>query len=331
MRGIFCRGLRLELVAALSIALAMPALAMAAENSGVHGDGSSSLNAKGIGTETTLSVETRDQDGRTHATAVVTVTGEDGLPAAGAVVLSDHGRQLAGAALNAQGHASIAVDLPAGDHLLRAMYSGDAGHRGSLSQQARAQGQSGTIPSFDISVDPVTLSLTPGQTGTIAVSITPVNAAALSAPMFVTLSCSGLPDASSCTFTPENLEILPNATSAIPSSMVILTQAEFASASHPRSNSVAWAFLLPGALGLGGLAWGSRRRRWLNRLSLLALVALVTTLGATACAPRYDYYNHGPPIPPATPAGTYTITVTAQSSNGITAITKPATLALTVQ
>jgi len=298
----------------------MPALALAAQN------------AKGIGTETTVTVETRDQGGRTHATAAVTVTGEDGLPATGAVLLSDHGRQLAGAALNAQGQANIAVDLPAGEHLLRAVYSGDAGHRGSLSQEAGVQGQASTVPTFDISVAPVTLSVTPGQAGTIAVSITPVNAAALTAPMFVTLSCSGLPDASSCTFTPENLEILPNATSAIPSSMVILTQAEFAStAAHPRSNSVAWAILLPGAFGLGGLAWGSRHRPWLNRLSLLALVALVTLLGTTACAPRYDYYNHGPPIPPATPAGTYTVTVSAQSSNGITAITKPATLALTVQ
>jgi hypothetical protein len=54
-------------------------------------------------------------------------------------------------------------------------------------------------------------------------------------------------------------------------------------------------------------------------------------LGATACNARYDYYNHGPPIPPPTPAGTYTVTVTAQSSNGVTAITNSTTLALTVQ
>jgi hypothetical protein len=70
---------------------------------------------------------------------------------------------------------------------------------------------------------------------------------------------------------------------------------------------------------------------WLNRLALLALVAFVTMLGTTACAPRYDYYNHGPPIPPATPAGNYNVIVTAQSSNGVTAITNNANLALTVQ
>jgi hypothetical protein len=34
VRGLICRGLRLELVAAFSIALAVPALAVARENSG---------------------------------------------------------------------------------------------------------------------------------------------------------------------------------------------------------------------------------------------------------------------------------------------------------
>jgi hypothetical protein len=150
--------------------------------------------------------------------------------------------------------------------------------------------------------------------------------------MFVTLSCSGLPDQAACTFTPENVEILPNTATPLTSTMVIATQAaSSASTAHPGSDTVAWAFLLPGALGLGGLAWGAPRRAWLNRLSLLALVGLVTLLGATACNARYDYFNHGPPQNPATPAGTYTVTVTAQSSNGVAAITNNTTLALTVQ
>jgi hypothetical protein len=97
-----------------------------------------------------------------------------------------------------------------------------------------------------------------------------------------------------------------------------------------RSNPVAWAFLLPGALALSGLAFGARRRRWLCRLSLLALVGLVTLLGTTACNPRYYYLNHAPPKNPATPAGTYTVTVTAQSSNGVTALTHSTTIVLVV-
>ena len=299
----------------------MPALAVAAES------------ARGLATQTALSAETRDQNGRTQATVQVTVTGEDGLPALGAVVLSDQSRQLAGAALNAEGQAKVVLDLPAGDHLLSAAYIGDATHQASASLPSGVHAMSGTgNPDFQVTASPATLSLTAGQSGTVTASVTPVNAASLTAPMFVTLSCSGLPDQSSCTFTPENVEILPGATAAITSSMVVVTQAaSSASVAHAHGNSVAWALLLPGVFGLGGLAWGVRRRPWLNRLSLVALVGLVTLLGTTACNPRYNYEHHGPPVNPATPAGTYTVYVTGQSSNGVTATTHSATVALTVQ
>jgi len=303
VRGILCRSLRLELVAGLGIALALPFPAMAAEN------------ARGLATETTLTVDTHEQDGRTQAN--VTVVGEDGLAATGAVVI----RQ-----------ATFELVLPAGDHTLKAVYIGDATHRRSTSEAATAQAQATTTPNFGITVAPTTLTLTPGESGTVIASVIPQNSTALTAPMFVTLSCSGLPDQAACTFTPENVEILPNATAAITSSMIIVTQSNtVGTASKGRGDPVAWALLLPGALGLGSLAWGVRRRQWLNRLTLLALVGLVTMLGATACNARYDYYNHGPPIPPPTPAGTYTVTVTAQSSDGVTAITNSAKLALTVQ
>jgi hypothetical protein len=325
VRGIVCRGLRLELVAGLSLALAMPALALASQNT-------QNLSTQGLSTQTTLTAQTRDQAGRTQATIAVTVTGEDGRPATGAVAVSDRGTELAGAALNSLGQASIVLSLPAGDHSLTAEYAGDANHQASVSEAAEVQAQVSTTPNFQISVAPSTLTLTAGQSGTVIASITPQNSSALTAPLFVTLSCSGLPDQSACTFTPENLEILPNATAAITSSMVVATQQQSStSLARPVSNSIAWAFLLPGALVFGGLAWGSRRRRWLNRLSLLAFLGLVTMLGTTACNPRYNYEHHGPPLNPATPSGTYTINVTAQSSNGVDAITNSTTLALTVQ
>jgi hypothetical protein len=320
VRGIFCRGPRLELVAGLVVALALPALAMAAESE------------QGLATQTTLTAETRDLSGRTQATVSVTVNGEDGLPATGAVVISDRGAQLAGAALDGNGRASILVALPVGAHSLTASYTGDATHRPSASVSTQVQGQASSTPNFVVTVAPATLTLTAGQTGTLTASITPQNSAALTAPMFVTLSCSGLPDQSSCTFTPETVEILPNTTAAVTSNVVIATQkASSTTAALSGANPVALAFLLPGALALGGLAWGARRRAGLLRLSLLALVGFVAMLGTTACNARYNYFNHGPPINPATPAGTYTVTVTGQSSDGVTAITNSTTLALTVQ
>jgi hypothetical protein len=315
------RGVRLELVAALCVALFVPALGAAAQ-SGV-----------GLTTETTILAETHDLHGRTQAAVTVTVLGEDGLPAVGAVSLRDGGLDLAGAALDAKGVAHITVDLTAGSHALQGAYVGDTSHLPSLSHFARVEAQASTAPSFTVAVAPATKSLTPGQSGSVTATITPVNAQNLTAPMFVTLSCSGLPDQAACAFTPENLEILPNATAGITSTMVLTTQVgsqSNASIARPVSTPVALAILFPGAFALGGLAWSARRRAWLQRLPLLAFVALVTLLGTTACNPRYDYFNHGPPANRQTPAGSYTVTVTAQSSNGVTAITNNASLALTV-
>jgi hypothetical protein len=323
------RGLRLQLVAALGMALAAPTLAFAARNE--QDAAAQTQAAQTQATQTTLTVEAHDQAGRTQATVLVAVIGEDRLPAAGTVAVSDFGRPLAGAALDARGQASVVVDLSGGDHSLTATYTGDEAHRASASQSFRIHAQASGTPDFQVSVAPATLSLTPGQSGTVVASITPENSSALTGPMFVTLSCSGLPDQSSCNFTPENVEILPNATLPITSSMIVLTQHQSASLRRPGSNSVALAILLPGALGLGGLGWSMRRRPWLQRLSLLAVVALVAMLGTTACNARYDYYHHGPPTNPATPAGTYTVDVIAQSSNGVTATTHFTTMTLTVK
>lgn len=339
MRGMDCRGLRLKFAVGLSLALALPALSAAA--------------APGIATQTTLNVETHDQSGRTQATASITVAGVDGTPAGGTVILEESGRHLAEAVLNKNGQATSDVSLPAGDHALHAVYAGDASHLGSISGTSNVTGQSSATPNFALSlsaVAPSTLPLTiaNGGSGTVAITLTPQDNATLTAPMFVTLSCSGLPSLASCAFTPESVEILPttpasctagSAPSACPpvSSMLIQTQRQGTTQVMPPAklgrgnNPVAWAILLPGMLGLGGLAWGARRRKWLSRLTLVALLGLVTTLGTAACNPLYYYYNHGPPTTPSTPTGTFTITVTGQSSNGVTAITNSTTMVLTVQ
>lgn len=325
MTSFFCRGLRSFPLAALALALAVPASAATGPQA----------------TETTLRAQTQDRNGSTQSTLSVAVSGDDGLPAQGAVVIEDSGRQLAGAALNANGETEVVVGLTPGQHALRAVYSGDAAHLGSRSDISPVSAASGSAPDFQIAVSPATITLTPGQSGTVTASVSPVNASALSAPMFVTLSCSGNPDESSYSFTPENIEILPGATAAITSNMVITTQAQpphygGSSAAHPParplahsgSQRLALAVLLPGAFGLIGLAFS--RRRWLTRLSLLGLLALITCLGTTACNPLYNYQNHGPPYNLPTPAGTYTLIVAAQSSNGVTATTHTTKMVLTV-
>ena len=310
--------------------------------------------AQQVATQTALSVETHDSAGRTQATAAITVIGADGVPAIGVVNLNDGNRQIAQLALNDEGKATSVVALTAGNHALRAVYLGDAAHQASDSATSDVTGQTSSTPDFALSLAAVApsslpLTVTAGESGTIAVTITPEDNSALTAPMFITLSCSGLPSLASCTFTPETIEILATTPTSCPagspqascppiSSMLLQTQGQRIdqlvrpNPMERRSGPVALAVLLPGMLGLGGLAWGARRRKWLQRLALVALVGLVTTLGTAACNPRYYYEHHGPQVNPATPSGTYTVTVTGQSTNGVTAITSPpTTFVLTVQ
>jgi hypothetical protein len=327
--------LRLEFVAGLGIAMALAVLPAVA--------------ATQITTHTVLTVETSQHGGLTQATATVAVSSADGLPASGVVIIEDGNRELAEAALNSAGEATPAFSLAGGDH---AVYVGDASHLSSASATSDVSAEVSSTPSFTLALAPVApstlpLSLTAGQAGTIAVNVIPEDNAALTAPMFVTLSCSGLPSEASCTFTPESVEILATTPASCPSnsppsacppvSSMLLQTSEHVTTrvvrpahSGNQSGPVAWAILLPGALGLGGLAWGARRHRWLQRLALVALIGLITTLGATACKPLYNYYQLGPPHPPATPNGTYNVTVTAQSTNGVTAITYNTTMVLTV-
>ena len=316
----FCRGLRLTLAAALGVAVATPMLAATAAG-------------KQQATQTTLLVDTRDLSGHTQADLFVAVSGADGLPATGSISIEDAGQPLAGFTLDAQGQATANLQLAPGSHSLTAVYTGDTLHLTSKSQVSPLVATTSSAPGFTVSVSPATLSLTQGQSGSAVVSVTPVNAASLTSPMFVTISCSGLPDQSTCTFTPENIEIPINATSPINSTMVIATQNGTLQGTgelvRPDRHLISWAFL-PGALLFAGLAFGTRRRRYLSRMILVALLAVVAMMGTTACSPLYNYYNHGPNHNLPTPAGSYTIKVAAQSSNGVTANTQYTSLALTV-
>lgn len=340
MRGLNCRDSRLVLIAGLVIALAAPQLAYA------------------IGASTTTALTAGALSGCVQPLSV-TVTAAGSPVTSGTVNINDqfNGNPvlLATVALSSSGTASPSVALAAGSHSITANFVASGSYLTSTSSPAITP----TVPTqceFTVGVSNFspastanTLTLTAGQSGSFTITVVPSIefTSSLTGPMFVTLSCSGLPDGAACSATPENLEILSTTPEICPSgspasacpptsSMVIQTYAASTVKASPpitpgnRSNPITWAFLLPGALGLGGLAFGARRRRWLSRLMLVALVGLVTLLGTTACNPRYYYLNHGPPTNPATPAGTYNVLVTAQASNGVTALTQHTTIVLVV-
>ena len=333
-----CRGLRLATIVALGLAVALPTLTARAQNV---------TTSTGIDVQASQSSTQTNPSGAVCSLTTVTaaVTSSSGTPS-GTVTIEDEASgspvSLGSQTLNTSGQASFSFALATGPHTLIAVYAGDSTYESSTSVAVSQSITSQCSASFAVTVSNLSPSntLTAGQSGTATVTITPLSSFLErigSAPAFITVSCSGLPEQASCTFTPNDLEIVPGENEGVISSMLMQTQEQVTrqvvpNGRPPRGNNpVVWAFLLPGMAGLGGLAWGARRRRWLQRMALVALVGLVTTLGMTACNPLYNYYHHGPSHPNATPAGTYTITITGQSNNGVTAITNSTTMSLTVQ
>ncbi len=296
---------------------------------------------------TTLATQTEEIGG--HAVIVYTaqVQSDDGKPVTGAVTMTEQGRALAGAALDLEGKAEIRYDaLPAGDHTLKAVYAGDLSHAASQSEELKFRPDTSGSPDFTLGIDVVGSSnaatmtvAVPGETGYLNATVTPNNGFT----GFLSLSCSGpaatsgapggsaLPVGVSCTFTPANLEV--NSTSPVTANMSLQTTAGQQNIAgrdrqpHQESRVLALALLLPGILGLGILG---RKRKLLGRAALLALVAVVGILGTSSCAARYKYLNHGPTFTGTLP-GTYTLTITAQTSNGVTASAQSQTLTLVVQ
>lgn len=345
MIGKECRGLRLYWIvvagAALALAPAACVLGQATTSTTLSMQSSTqACPASGLTiTLTTLTVAVSSSSGVPSGT----VTIEDSTsPAASPTPITD-------VTLDATGHALVSLYLSNGPHSLEAVYGGSSAYSTSTSLAAPVSISSQCTTAFAVSVSNISpssssssgMTLAVGQSGTATVTVTPSQEYVASlgtsgAPAFITVSCSGLPSQAFCSFTPENLEVQPGQAAGVTSSMLILTQnITTGSISHaPRKHSpraVAWAILLPGFFALGGIAWGARRRRWLQRLSLVALMALVTTLGTTACNPLYYYEHDGPTHPPPTPTGTFTVNVTGQSTNGVTAITNSTTMPLIIQ
>jgi hypothetical protein len=341
MRRMAQRGTVVALAAGITALLATAAMAQSA----------------GIATHTTLATESQVMGGRTVTTYSATVLGEDGAPATGIVRLQEQGRSLASAAIDSEGKAEIRVGgLTAGDHSLRAVYGGDAAHGTSQSDSVTVHSDaapSGT-PGFTLAITPGSLpasgqTLVPGDSGDVTATITAVNGFT----GFVSLSCAGppvspgsftdtaMPVGVSCVFTPANLQMTSTvANSSNPTLTSFLTVQTTAPAGANGLNrkpnglpvrnsgsSLALALLLPGVLGLGVLG---RKRKLFGRVALLLLVGGVTVLGTSACNARYKYLNHPPTPNVGTLPGAYTLTVWAQTSDGVTASEQFTTLALTV-
>lgn len=339
MIGRMGRGLRLRTVAGLSIALAVCSLAAGSPT---------------VGTLTSMAVATSASSAQSNSggvacqltTATVTVSPSSGtVTPSGTVTIEDgitNPVALGSQTLSSSGQASFTFALAASStsHSLVAVYSGSFPGSTSASQPVAISSQCSAPYAVTVSSLQPSSTLTAGETGTAVVTVTPLPSYVEglgSTPGFITLSCSALPELSSCVFSPAYVVIVPGQFEAVTSNFSLQTEAAGTAKARPpagsrrRNGPMVWALLLPGLLGIGGLAWRVRGSFWTGRLMLLAFLALITMLGTTGCNPLYRYYNDKPPVNNPTPAGTYNIFVTAQSTNGVSANQNSTTITFTVQ
>jgi hypothetical protein len=263
-------------------------------------------------TQTTLTVATNSAGPRTKATLTAHVSADLAGSPSGVVNFRSGQTDLGSAVLDGEGNASLVTDLlSAGTHDVVAIYQGRSSYQASTSKSEQVHADASTVAGFTVTVTPTSLSTTVGGFVSTVVTVTPVNGFNA----YVSLSCAGLPVNTTCNFTPTNVLASCTGSTCTPaiSSMQIQTQ---------EPSPLIAEFLFPVLLGLAGL--GARKRgAWRN--VVLGMLAFAGALGITACSQRYNYLNHGPPGNPGTPAGTYTVTVEAQSSTG-SATTTPPTL-----
>ena len=252
--------------------------------------------------------------GQTLTLAAKVVSAAGGTPS-GTVAFLDGTTQLGTAVLSAQGVATFtSTTLAAGTHALTAAYAGTATFAASTSAAVNltvTAAQAG----FSLSLAPASGSIAPGASVSTVLTLTPANGFIGT----VTFACSGLPAGASCSFSPATVAV-----GGAPGSAT-LTIATASSASHVTParapvDPLAPARPLLASLAAPLLAWPRRRARsrvrppaWTCALALAAILA--------GCGGGSDNSAGG-----ATPAGSYTVTVTASSG----ATSRAASFALTV-
>jgi len=272
---------------------------------------------------TTVSSSLNPSASGQSVTFTSTVTGQSGstITPTGTVTFMDGASALGTGSLNASAQATYTTSsLTVGSHSITAVYGGDTNFTGSTST---ALTQTVGTPSFTVSFNPTTVTVTAGTSGNTTVSVTP----ALGFNQQVSFSCSGLPAASTCTFSPAT--VTPNGTSVASTTLTVATDVATASLTQPapftgRTTRGSTGTLLSLVLlGLSGLV--RFRRNWKGWMFGLTLIAALG-MAMSGCGGSSNS-NGGGGGGATTPKGTTTVTVTAVAGS----LSQPATFTLTVQ
>jgi trimeric autotransporter adhesin len=236
-------------------------------------------------------------------TAKVGPSSGSGTPT-GTVTFNNGSTVLNTATLNNTGMATFTTSsLATGSDSITAVYSGDANFGSSTSSVTNVE-----VVDFTVAASPSSLSVPVGQIVKTTLTITPEPLNGFNEA--VTFACSGLPSGATCSFSP--VSVTPNG-SAMTTTMAIQTALSARVDRHGLAfpDKPLYALLIPGLVGVIGLA-GSKRRplRGVRLLGLIPFLAL-SMLWMTACGG--GTMNSSPPGNQGTPTGTSTIVVMAST------------------
>jgi Big-like domain-containing protein/VCBS repeat protein/FG-GAP repeat protein len=247
---------------------------------------------------------------RVHSpvTLSATVAGTSGTPS-GSVVFTADGDLLGIAPLSASG-ASLVLPFPTlGPHNLKAAYGGDVTFPQASSSTLVENIQASVPADFTLSASPQSATIKAGQTATFDITINPIGDFSNT----VGFACSGLPAASSCSFSPA---ILMPGINPVSTTLTVTTTAPAAAVPFNlrQPGPLFWIFAVAGCFSMALLAL-VRGHKAARRAALVWIAAgLVVLLGSC---------GGGSSTPPGTggggtPAGASSITVTATSATSHT-------------
>jgi hypothetical protein len=224
----------------------------------------------------------------------------------GTVTFLDGSTSLGTAQLSASGGATLNLaSLPIGTHSITASYGGDAHDSPSTSAVLSI---SVAAPDYAMVVSASSVNLTPGQQSSLTVTLIPEGG--FNQP--IKLSCSGLPQGTTCAFSPATVTLggVPVMSTV---TMMFPAQVALAPGQAPhrgQGGTLAFGWVMPwGFISLLGLA-GTRKRtqvaQWLFRL-VVAAAFIAGSLWVSGCG--YSSNTNG---------AAFTVTLTAAASSAHT-------------
>ena len=258
-------------------------------------------------TTTALQASPSAGDANGQITLTATVTGS--VP--GGTVSFASGTSSLGKATLAGGVAKLQTSFAAaGSYTITATYQGDTNNLGSTSSPVTVVI---AAPDFTVAASPTSGSVALGQTATFTFTVTPTAGYAGT----VKFSCGTLPSMAACSFSPASIK--PSGGTPVSSTLTLTTSGATAMLNPGRPFGPSKPWMPAGGLALAGLIGFAfvpiRMKRWNDQLRLLSWGFLLASISLSMVGCGGGGGN-STPSNPGTPAGSYTISVTAADSAG---------------